>query len=88
MIRWSLSRYLRCDDRHPSPSSHRKWMSDGMEGTRSLQNKILLIWAIQEVAPIPGANDDEISDDLHAGGIGSWPLDEPTTPQSQDATRA
>jgi hypothetical protein len=29
VTRWSVSRYLRCDDGHPSPSPHRKWMTSG-----------------------------------------------------------
>jgi hypothetical protein len=56
VIPWSLSRYLRCDDGHPSPSSHRKWMSYGLKSTHSLQSKILLVAAIPEGSE--GAGED------------------------------
>jgi hypothetical protein len=88
VIRWSVSRYLRRDDGDPSPSPHRKWMSDRMESTYSLQSKILLTAAIPGGGAGVDEDDDEITEQRSAGATIPSSLAEPTTPRSPDATRA
>ena len=66
MIRWTLSRYLRCDDGHPSPSPHRKWINYRLKSTHSLQSKTLVMSASPK-GSADGDRGDDVTEERSGG---------------------
>jgi hypothetical protein len=86
VIPWSLSRYLRWDDGHPSPSPHRKWR---LYGTRPSHTQIGTVALSQSSALLVAGTTATSAvglirrPSLH---LGAQPKLDPSVPLVQDGT--